>query len=76
MRAASNETGNVAEIEAFYGRLDVKPYVVQEGSQAALLFAQGVGKLEKAGWDEVCNAGEASSEPWWDEVFRDGKGAM
>ncbi|KAI6806100.1 hypothetical protein KC332_g3677 [Hortaea werneckii] len=74
LRAASNASMSVAEIDAVEGSLQVQPYRTPDGSEAAFLFAKRMRKLEAASWDEICQAD--GMPPWWEEVLRDGRGSM
>ncbi|RMY35248.1 hypothetical protein D0866_04723 [Hortaea werneckii] len=74
LRAASNASVSVAEIDAAEGSLQVRPYKAPDGLEAAFLFAEKLGKLQAASWDEVCQAD--GMPPWWEEVLRDGRGSI
>ncbi|KAI6848272.1 hypothetical protein KC332_g1913 [Hortaea werneckii] len=74
LRAASNASVSVAEIDAAEGSLQVQPYKAPDGLEAAFLFAKRMRKLEAANWDEVCQAD--GMQPWWEEVLRDGRGSI
>ena len=74
MRAASNASVSVAQVNAAEGSLLVQPYRAPDGSEAAFLFAKVMRKLEAASWDEVCQAD--GTQPWWKEVLRDGRGSI
>ncbi|OTA14267.1 hypothetical protein BTJ68_15562 [Hortaea werneckii EXF-2000] len=63
LRAASNASMSVAEIDAVEGSLQVQPYRTPDGSEAAFLFAKRMRKLEAASWDEICQAD--GMPPWW-----------
>ncbi|PKS10101.1 hypothetical protein jhhlp_001851 [Lomentospora prolificans] len=76
-------TAPLATLEARNGTLDVWPYTVGKRDAAAMLFVRaspdGEWGLEAASWNMVCKSSNATEEeisPWYDEVFRDGKGAF
>jgi len=63
--------------------LNVWPYQTEDSSRAALLFGaskDGSLRLQGADWTSVCQSRQSEDEeeqqPWYDEVFRDGKGSL
>jgi hypothetical protein len=73
----------LATLPALNGSLDIWPYVSAAPDTAAALFVRNTRKeewsLEKADWGAVCKSSNATMEakrPWYDEVFRDGKGPL
>lgn len=79
----TQELGALATIPANNGTLEILPFDAQRSQRTALLFGKKSDEegwaLHEAEWQTVCrnddDAAEAQS-PWFDEVFRDGKGPL
>jgi hypothetical protein len=89
LRMSANSSSSVepiARIGAFEDNhtLTVWPYQTEDVPRAALLFGPGEDgglRLKSADWGSVCQSRESEDEeqqqqPWYDEVFRDGKGSF
>jgi hypothetical protein len=85
--ASSSNTEPIAKIGAVENNhtLTVWPYQTEDAPHAALLFGAGEDgnlRLKGADWSTVCQSreanedGEGRQQPWYDEVFRDGKGSF
>jgi hypothetical protein len=81
---SSDSTEPIARISAVENNhtLTVWPYQAWDVPHAALLFGaseNGTLGLKGAKWSSVCQGRENEDEeqqPWYDEVFRDGKGSL
>lgn len=78
-----NATEPLATLHAMDRSMTVMPYQVGERAGASMLYLKKQGsdvpRLVSTDWNTVCRSRNDSVEavtPWFDEVFRDGKGVM
>ncbi|KAI8723181.1 hypothetical protein NCS52_00173400 [Fusarium sp. LHS14.1] len=78
-----NSTTSLTTLDARNGSLEFKPYRGEGEFKTSLLFGKNKEtkswELRATDWDTVCRNSNATAEaeaPWYNEVFRDGRGTI
>ncbi|KAF5003163.1 hypothetical protein FDECE_10272 [Fusarium decemcellulare] len=83
VQMSPNETAPLATLDANNGKLQIWPYGTPGRERASLLFGKNKEtkewQLRATDFGTVCKSSNETAEaedPWYDEVFRDGKGTF